>query len=327
MLIVHRDVRGKAFVLIVMLALALGTFNFAQHAQVSRVEARVNAVDTLNDVGKDAAGDKARSADLRVLDYQVPRPKKSSTASDSALEMMRENGLLRGYSVPSRRLVFEPDGGSIILPPSPQVQGPREVSVIRHGSRKKKRVALTLDTSDVGEAKAARAIIDELTRLRAPATLFVCGAWCYKNPDLLRLAVDRGFEIANHSFNHPYFTRISNEEIVSQIRSTETAVWEVSGTRISSYLRPPYGATDARVEQVVAQLGYASAMWSIDTNDWRESTIRENIRDRATVGARGGDIVLMHTLGSYTDDALVEIVSNLRANGFELTTLTGVMQP
>ena len=330
MLLVHRDVRGKALSLLVVLALAFGAFHFAQYVPGGLVAAGGDVADAREDQGREGTRAKVLAAnpvEVRGLDYLIPRPVKQGAVSRSALERMRYDGLLRGYSLPSRRLAFTPDGGYVILPTSPVVEGPRQVAVIYQGNRGKKRIALTFDTSEVGEPKAARAVIDELTRLRAPATFFVCGAWCYKNPDLLRLALDRGFEIASHSFNHPAFTGISNEQIAGQLKSTEEAVLNISGSRISAYCRPPYGATDARVEQVVAQQGYATVLWDVDTNDWRESTIRELIRDRATVGMRGGEIVLMHTLGDYTKDALVEIVGNLRANGFELTTITGVMQP
>lgn len=329
-LIVHRDVSGKAFSLLLMLALAFGAFHCAQAVSANRGETQSNVVDALEAREGKVAARRPRAAhavEVRGLDYLVPSSKKPAAAPRSALEMMRNNGLLRGYSLPPRRLAFTPDGDSVILPPSPEVKGPREVSVIFHGNREKKRIALTFDTSEVGEPVAARALMDELTRLRTPATFFVCGTWCYKNPDLLRTAVDRGFEIANHSFSHPVFTHIPDEQIASEIKGTEEAVWKVSGSKISAYFRPPYGETDARVEQVVARLGYATVLWGIDTDDWQSATIREQIRDSATVGARGGDIVLMHTLGRYTDDALIEVVNNLRADGFELTTLTGIMQP
>jgi peptidoglycan/xylan/chitin deacetylase (PgdA/CDA1 family) len=329
-LLVHREVRGKALSLLVVLALALGAFHFAQYVPPGLMSARGDVADAREDGGREGVPVEARAAnpvEVRGLDYQLPSLARGGVGPASALEMMRDAGLLRGYSLPSRKLAFTPDGGYMILPTSPVLEGPRDVAVIYHGNRAKKRIALTFDTSEVGEPNTARAIIDELTRLRAPATFFVCGAWCYKNPDLLRLAVDRGFEIANHSFGHPAFTAISNEQIAAQLKGTEEAVANVAGSRISAYCRPPYGAIDARVEQVVAQQGYATVLWDVDTNDWRESSIRELIRDRATVGMRGGEIVLMHTTGSHTKEALMEIVGNMRANGFQLTTLTGVMQP
>ena len=67
-------------------------------------------------------------------------------------------------------------------------------------------------------------------------------------------------------------------------------------------------------------------MWSSDTLDWHPTTTQQLIRDRATVNAENGDIVLMHTLGEFTRSALIEVVYNLRTLGFELTTVSGVLE-
>ena len=329
-LITHRDIFGKAFALGLLFALAMGAFYFALRVPPRLVQRKAEVANALEaDGGRLHALPPGGAGEVKVrgLDYLVPRGVKAGRTPGIPLDQVREMGLLRGYSLPPRRLAFKPDGSSIILPPSPEVAGPRDVAVIYHGNREKKRVALTFDTSEVSEPRSSLAIMEELTRLRAPATLFVCGGWCRKNPELLRMAVDRGFEIASHSYSHPMFTRIPNERISSELRRTGEAVREITGSGIAAYFRPPYGDTDARVQQVVASLGYATVMWDRDTLDWHPATIQPQIRDRATAGARGGNIVLMHTLGRYTPDALVEIVNNLRAGGYELTTMSGVLQP
>ena len=329
-LIAHRDVFGKVLALALVFALAVGAIHFALRVPSRLVEPERKVLNALEAYGgrllalpPDGAGD----VKVRGLDYMVPRGAKARRTPGISLDKAREKGLLRGYSLPPRRLAFAPDGSSIILPPSPEVAGPRDVVVIYNGNREKKRVALTFDTSEVSEPPSSLAIIEGLARLRAPATLFVCGGWCRKNPGLLRMAADRGFEIASHSYSHPVFTRIPNEQIASELRRTGEAVREITGSGIAAYFRPPYGDMDARVQQVVASLGYTTVMWDRDTLDWHPATIQPQIRDRATAGARGGNIVLMHTLGRYTPDALVEIVNNLRAGGYELTTLSGVLQP
>lgn len=329
-LIAHRDIFGKAFAMLLIFALAMGAFYLALRVPPRLVERKRKVVNALEaDGGRLHAlpPDSGPEVKVRGLDYLVPRGAKAGRSRVISLDQVREMGLLRGYSLPPRRLAFTPDGNSIILPPSPEVTGPRDVAVIYHGNREKKRVALTFDTSEVSEPRSSLAIIEELARLRAPATLFVCGGWCRKNPELLRVAVDRGFEIASHSYSHPMFTRIPNEQIASELRRTEEAVREITGSGIAAYFRPPYGDMDARVQQVVASLGYAMVIWDRDTLDWHPATIQPQIRDRATAGACGGNIVLMHTMGRYTPDALVEIVNNLRAGGYELTTLSGVLQP
>ncbi len=332
--IVHDDVAGKALVLIMVLSLALVSMNFSRRTVPRVVGPGQNVVEALDE---GSSGVKMLPAvpaqgDVRVLglDYEVPHQRKADMTAGALrvrLDAARDSGRLRGYSVPPRRLAFEPGGGAIILPTSPLPAAPRNPVLVSHGTRTRKKVALTFDTSEVAEPKATKALFEELARLRVPATIFVCGAWCYSNPDLLRTAVSLGFEIGNHSSTHPDCTKFPNEVITSEIKGTEKAIKDISGVSGAAYFRPPYGATDARVEQVAADCGYATVLWSVDTLDWEPSTIREQIRDRATVGTRGGDIILMHSLGKYTRDALVEVVNNLRSGGFELTTLTGVMEP
>lgn len=329
-MIVHRDVRPKALVLLLVFALAMAAFYFADRIPPRTLAHRrvvVNALENSRDkTGAGRAG-AADPVEVQGLDYQVPRAKQAVSGSRSVLDRARDSGLLKGYSVPVRMVAFKPDGGVVLIPPSSEVQGSRNPTVIFHGNRCKKRVALTFDTSEVAEPEAARALIDRLISLRAPATFFVCGAWCYRNPDLLRAALARGFEVANHSYGHPAFTGLTDERIASELKGTEEAVSKVSGAKIAAYFRPPYGDLDDRVVQLAAQQGYATVLWDRDTVDWGASTIQAEIRDRATVGVQGGDIILMHTTGRYTPEALIEIVNNLRADGFELTTLTGVMQP
>ncbi|MBU4239953.1 MAG: polysaccharide deacetylase family protein [Actinobacteria bacterium] len=326
-LITHRDVTGKAFALLLIMVLGVLAVNVAQQLPP---EARsggnvVNALEA--DGGRIYSLLPVRGERLEGLGlgYMVPRGT-VERGGPVSLSTVRDSGLLRAYSAPPDRLASTPEGNCVFLPSSPRVDGPRPAGMIHHGCRSQRKVALTFDTTEVLEPES-RVIIETLTALRAPATIFVCGGWCHANPELLRMAIDHGFEIASHSYNHPYFTRLSDAEIEWQLRSTENAVLEIGGAPIAAYFRPPYGDIDARVEQVVCGLGYDIIYWSRDTSDWKPATVQSQIRDRATVGTRGGDIILMHTNGTYTSQALVEIVNNLRADGFELTTVSGVLQP
>ena len=326
-LITHRDVIGKAYTLLLIAIIAVLVVFFAQQIPPGagpggRV---VNALEADGGRIYSIASVRGERMDGLGLGYMVPCGivRRGEPVSLSAV---RDSGLLRAYSVPPDRLASTPEGNCVLLPSSPRVGCPRQARMIAHGCRSRRKVALTFDTTEVLEPES-RVIIETLTALRAPATIFVCGGWCRANPELLRMAIDHGFEIASHSYNHPCFTCLTDAEIQWQLRSTENAVLEIGGAPIAAYFRPPYGDIDARVEQVVCGLGYDIIYWSRDTNDWNPSTVQAQIRDRATVGTMGGDIILMHTNGTYTPQALLEIVNNLRADGFELTTVSGVLQP
>jgi len=325
----HPDVIEKALALLVMFVLAVLTF-FLAAGLPDRTRVPDNR--TFNVLGAGGGrfysflpGDDGPVVALG-LDYLAPRGWPENNASRVSLESIRDKGMLKAYALPPVKLAFTPDGRPVVLPEPLVATGPRGPEAIEHGNRARPRVALTFDTSDVRES-CASVIIDIMTQLKAPATFFVCGGWCYANPGLLREAVGRGFEIANHSFSHPWFTRLPPGQIVSEIRRTEAAVQEVGGTRIAAYFRPPFGDVDARVLQVTGQLGYLTVMWSSDTLDWHRATTPEQLVERAAVSVRNGDIVLMHTHGRDTALMLPEIVRRLRARGFELTTVSGVLQP
>jgi len=326
-LITHHDVIGKAYALLLIAIIAVLVVYLAQQTSPG-TRPGSNVVNALEaDGGRiySFASVSGERLDGLGLGYMVPCGI-ARRGGPVSLTTVRDSGLLMAYSVPPDRLASTPEGNCVFLPSSPGVDCPRPARMIVHGSREHRKVALTFDTTEVLEPES-RVIIETLTALRAPATIFVCGGWCRANPEILRMAIDHGFEIASHSYNHPPFTRLTNAEMEWQLRSTENAVLEIGGAPIAAYFRPPYGDVDARVEQVVCGLGYDIIYWSRDTNDWKPSTVQAQIRDRATVGTRGGDIILMHTNGTYTTQALVEIVNNLRADGFELTTVSGVLQP
>jgi peptidoglycan/xylan/chitin deacetylase (PgdA/CDA1 family) len=95
--------------------------------------------------------------------------------------------------------------------------------------------------------------------------------------------------------------------------------------------RPPHGHLDSRSALLVRQLGLASWLWNVDTQDWRPGT---TVAEAAalTCGARAGGVVLMHDLvqqpvaadaedRSATVQALTVIVAELRGRGLRLEFL------
>ena len=84
------------------------------------------------------------------------------------------------------------------------------------------------------------------------------------------------------------------------------------------YVRPPYGATDAKTRNYAASLGYAVVMWDIDPQDWRKpgaGVIASHIVSSVYPGA----IILMPDGGrdrSQTVVALKRVLRELSAQGY-----------
>ncbi|RUP43737.1 hypothetical protein BC936DRAFT_136801 [Jimgerdemannia flammicorona] len=82
-----------------------------------------------------------------------------------------------------------------------------------------------------------------------------------------RLFPNSGHQIAIHTWSHHVLTSLTNEQIIVELKWTETIIKEVCGVT-PKYFRPPQGDYDDRVRSIASQLGYTAILWDLDTNDW-----------------------------------------------------------
>ena len=176
-------------------------------------------------------------------------------------------------------------------------------------------IALTFD--DGPNPAFTPQVLAVLQRYRVRATFFCIGQHVQSYPYLLRQEYGTGEVIGNHSWSHPNLTVLSSNEMWQQLRSTSLAIQRAIGVSPTLF-RPPYGATNARVRAIAAQLGLSQIMWTIDTHDWQQPGVRA-IVNAVLTHARNGSIVLMHDGGgnrSQTVQALPQIILGLRQRGF-----------
>jgi peptidoglycan/xylan/chitin deacetylase (PgdA/CDA1 family) len=315
------EANRAALGLFLVFGLAVSAMYFAQAIPARAVRPGTgHVVDATESIVLAPPSERGRKPKVRGLDYMVPRTRPARLAS-SYLDALRDAGLLRAYSVPPDRLVFAPDGRSQFLPLPPLPGAPRAPEVVSHGDRSKPRVALTFDDGYSG----MKSVMDLLLELRVPATFFPTGGAGAGHKSLILEAVRRGFEIGNHTYTHTLCTRLPSEIIAGEITGTDALVKRISGSGTAAYFRPPAGVVDPRVELVAAGLGYEVVLWSRDTIDWSPASTPDQVIARATDGVRDGDIILMHTQGPHTLEVLPEVVKRLRAAGFELTTVSGIL--
>lgn len=194
--------------------------------------------------------------------------------------------------------------------------GPVEVAIV--GSRV---VALTFD--DGPSATYTSRVLQVLKARDVRATFFMLGAAITRYPTVGRAVVRAGHEVGNHSYTHPYLTRLSSAAVRSQLTRTQTVARSKLGVT-PRYARPPYGATSSRIRTIMSSLSLRHTMWSVDTNDWK---VRSSSRIAATAvnNTRRDSVVLMHDGGgnrSATVGALPSIIKGLRAKGYDFVTLS-----
>ncbi len=191
---------------------------------------------------------------------------------------------------------------------------------LKRGSAGENRIALTFDAG--ASAAPTPALLDVLKKNGLRATFFLTGRWVAQNPRLTRRIAAEGHEIGNHTYSHSDLRTQSDDDIKDQLARTEAIVQETADVSTKPLFRPPFGGRDARVIEVAAAEGYRCVYWSADSWDAFKKGIKsDEIRDRVLDRATDGSIVLMHCGSWPTVEALPDIISELKARGYELVTV------
>ncbi len=195
---------------------------------------------------------------------------------------------------------------------------------VRRGDPHARAVALTFDAGSI--ATFTPSMLDTLRQHDVRVTIFMTGEFADRYPDLLKRMIADGHEIGNHSYWHPDFTELDDEEIRRELARTERAVKRITGVSTKPWFRAPYGARNYHVTDLVVREGYWSIYWTIDTDDWREEAnpdfILQRIRDRLQNGA----IILAHLSSHHTMAALPDILTELKQQGYRIVKVSEILQ-
>lgn len=181
-------------------------------------------------------------------------------------------------------------------------------------------IALTID--DGPHPTTTTRLLDILASHQAHATFFVLGQQVARYPELAEAIVNRGHDIANHSYSHANLSRKDAAGIDRELSQCQRAIANATGI-IARMFRPPYGALSDLVIQRSWAHGLATVLWSVDPRDWARPGARAIVS--AAVSAKQGDIILLHDIpGSIegTAAALPTIIQTLAGNGMRLTSVT-----
>jgi peptidoglycan/xylan/chitin deacetylase (PgdA/CDA1 family) len=191
-----------------------------------------------------------------------------------------------------------------------------------HGKRDRacKRLALTFD--DGPDAMTAK-YLEVLSRLGVRATFFLVGENAAREPGLVREYRRRGHDIGGHGWTHDRFSNMSDERLRDELTRTEAALGAREGH--ARIVRPPKGAMSLRSLLRVTAAGYTTVLWSLDSDDCRGRDPRLIERRLAPQAIAPGDVVLLHELQPWTLEALPGVVHALCDDGWELVTVSELM--
>lgn len=174
--------------------------------------------------------------------------------------------------------------------------------------------------------KILTAHTDQVNRRGAPATFFVLIEKAYTSPQVLEATRQLGFNINNHSWTHPNFAKLGQEELRRQIvDSTHELQKFIGGT--FRFFRCPYGACFApkvpAARKLIADQNLIHAYWTIDSVDWknigRPERTMEIVIKEMKLTKRG--VILLHDIHESSVDATQKIlgwIQSQNASGADL---------
>lgn len=184
-------------------------------------------------------------------------------------------------------------------------------------------IALTFD--DGPSATLTPRLLDILKEKGVKATFFVVGENAQSHPEILARAVAEGHEIGNHSWSHPQLSKVSEARLQEEIGNTSNAIFKATG-KTPSLLRPPYGAVNAHVRQVIQdQYGMKIIFWSVDPLDWKRPG-SSAVSQRILANTKAGSIILSHDIHAGTVDAMPTTIDALLAKGYHFVTVSELIE-
>jgi peptidoglycan-N-acetylglucosamine deacetylase len=173
------------------------------------------------------------------------------------------------------------------------------------------KVVLTFDDGPIPEHTPR--ILDVLAQYGVTGLFFVMGERVQApgSREIVRRAAREGHWIGNHTFNHPNLTKVSPEEIRSQILRTEELISEFEPRR--RLFRPPHGACNDTVKAIAKELHYKIVLWSVSSEDWRAENWPSAWVDIAVeqISAQHLAICLCHDL-PHTAEHLPRLIERVR---------------
>ena len=181
-------------------------------------------------------------------------------------------------------------------------------------------VALTFDDGPC--AGASDRILDVLEANGAVATFFEVGSNVERYPEITARADSLGCEIGSHTYAHIDLPS-SDEDLLKADRTLCEQAFRNAMGYVPIIMRPPGGALNGTVKLFY---DYPFFGWSVDTEDWKTRNSEDTVERIKAFGNLDGQVVLMHSIYDSTADAVQQIVPWLLEQGYQLVTVSELME-
>jgi peptidoglycan/xylan/chitin deacetylase (PgdA/CDA1 family) len=188
-------------------------------------------------------------------------------------------------------------------------------------------VALTFD--DGPDPSTTPDILDALGDVKA--TFFMLGKQVRAHPDMARMVVEAGHEVASHGDTHRRATRMTPSATKADLSLGWATIVDATG-RLPRFYRPPHGVFSPSAWQQAARLQMRRTLWSCSAKDWEAGATAEGVTACVLDAVMPGDVVLMHDAGGWpgrarvTAAAIPSLLRGLTERDLRPVTLSALTQ-
>lgn len=190
------------------------------------------------------------------------------------------------------------------------------------GNTEEKTIYLTFDCGY--ENGNTEAILDALKEHNVSATFFVVGHYLESAPDLVKRMVEEGHTVANHTYNHPDMSVISDKaKFQEELDLVNNAYKELTGEEMVKYYRPPQGKYTLENLKMAKELGYQSFFWSLAYVDWNQDDQPDpqEAIDKLCRRVHPGAVVLLHNTSDTNGQIMGDLLTKWEEMGYQFGTL------
>lgn len=185
-------------------------------------------------------------------------------------------------------------------------------------------------TFDDGISNNTEELLDILDDEKITATFFIIGETLgsLKSPNRVKLKAihDRGHIIGNHTHSHVNITKLSKENLRTEITSAKAEI-RATIDHDMKYFRPPYGAINAAARELLAEIGLKLVMWDVDPRDWDVKRSKGDMLAYYNTTFKHADpkkssfILLQHDRRKDTIHLVPQMAKLVRDKGFKIVSL------
>lgn len=164
--------------------------------------------------------------------------------------------------------------------------------------------------------------LDTLQKHQTPAAFFVTGEYAARNPGLVKRMAAEGHLLGTHGETHRSFPLLSEAEARRELVVSSEKIARLTGVK-PRHFRPPSGEFNRSTLKLAQELGYTTVFWSLSYPDWdvAQQPGRQAAFQRVIGDIHPGAIIQLHTVSASSNQALGDIIQELKTQGYTLGAL------